>query len=109
MKHERFFLSLQERFEEEPKKDPTKAMSRVIHCLTDRGFRNFERELSGLLDGFIGCSFDQRQPRTGHKPSLRSPREGPGVYVTCFKRDDSLIFADIEIFSSSPDRRPEPK
>jgi hypothetical protein len=109
MKHERFFLSLEEWFEEEPKKDPAEAMSRVIQCLTDRGFRNFEREFSGLLDGFLGCSFDQTQVETKPKTSGRTTREAPGVYVTCFKRDDSLIFADIERFSPVPERPPEPK
>jgi hypothetical protein len=107
MKHERFYLSLEEWFDEEPKKTPVEAMSRALQCFTERGFLSFERELSALLDGYLGCSFDQMSVPT-RTPKARSHADDE-VYVTCLKLDSTMVFIDIDRFSVTPDRRPEPK
>lgn len=103
MFHNRLLINLQEWFEDKEERKPRLAIVEFIRYLVNRGYKSFELELSNLIQGFTSIQSDQSvlpeskddiaSARARILANLMSDSE---VYVSCLKKDNTVIFIDLE-------------
>ena len=88
MKHELVELHLSEWFAGGMGRSPKEAILEFIRFMTDRDYRSFELELSTLLSDFLGHTSDQS--------SITDDEDRPSVFTSCLKKNNALVFVDVE-------------
>ena len=101
MYHFTLMIILSEWFTSNSERAPRSAVVEIIKFLSGRGYRSLEVELSSLLKDYISFPSDQsvfpnETDRTDSVVVRRGHSEIASVYTSCLKKDDSLIFLDIE-------------
>ncbi len=70
-------------------------LSHLSKCLSERGFLSFEAEARRAMEQFLGFGADQfslqEAPRAG------GVKDDPMAFTTCFRLEQYLIFADVEM------------
>lgn len=75
----------------------------AINYFVERGYRSLEREFAELLGSFTSVLVDQSNlPDHNQIGSsvYRGIRDNPTVFTTCLKKDNTLLFIDIQPFPS---------
>lgn len=104
MKHVQFYVSLADWFNDDPERRPLNALLEISTCLMQRGMESLEKNISDVLDGFLGVCADQASMKDGRASTRRTSMDNEAVYITCFKNDSTLVFVDIERLKTK-DRR----
>ena len=95
MKHNWVMIDLSEWFSsQESVREPIDALTEYVTFISQHGYDSLEASLSGLFEEFLGQKVDQRECLTAASSGKRLQR--PRLYVSCLKKNDALIFVDVE-------------
>jgi len=81
---------------QESDREPIDAFTEFGTYISQRGYESLEDSIAAVLQGFLGQNVHQRECLEAEAPTRvrRYPR--PGVYVSCFRKNEALVFVDIE-------------
>ena len=112
MFHNRLLINLQEWFEDKKERKPRLVIVEFVRYLESRGYKSFELELSNLLLGFTSIQSDQsvfpgstNDIESGLSRIQASLMPDNEVYVTCMKKDNTLLFIDLEPITLSKGKK----
>lgn len=96
MNNQAAFVSLSEWFSSQEKpRAPINALADFVAYLCQRGYTSLETAFSELFQAFLSQSISQIDVLGDKAADVY--RRTPTVYVTCLRKEQSLIFLDIEL------------
>lgn len=96
MKHERFFVDIQDWLQTGEDRKPLDAMDEILSYLGDLEWRSLSKEISNLLNSFLDQQGEVTTIPQRRSPTALPSRNNRNIFVSCVTKEGTLAFIDME-------------